>query len=137
MSVVGGQIGSNQFTLLELEPVEYGNVIRSMKRSGTDYHAYKYLGREYPEQDLVCQQEFTTHLQAIQAALTYNAYIGTNQQIIRGGQTYGTYKFLKPAGSDYPRISPVKYTPKMVGSVVAALFSGWIVQSVHRVQRQS
>jgi hypothetical protein len=136
MSVIGGQIGINQFTLLELEPVEYGNVIQVIKRPGTDYHAYKYMGREYPEQELVCQQEFVSHQQAIEAALTYNAYVGTNQQLIRGGQIYGTYKFLKPAGSNYPRISPPKYTPKMVGSI-AGISAGWIVQSIHRVQRQS
>jgi hypothetical protein len=136
MPVIAGKIGSSNCTVFDLEPANLGYTIEAIKRPGVDYHAYKYMGAEYPEQDLTIQQEFSTHALAVAAATTYNALVGTNQALERGGVAYGTYKFLKPAGGHYPRVSPPKYSPIMIGSS-ASLASGWIVQSVHRVQRQS
>ena len=130
--VVAGQIGSNLFTVFELEPAYYGNMIYAFKRPGTDYHAYKFLGREYPEQELATQQQFSTHAQAFAVAQTYQGYLGTNQTIIRGATSYGTYKIIKLIhGPTPPHRSPI-----FVGDP-GGLTSGWLVQATFRVQRQS
>lgn len=136
MAVVAGQIGANLFTVFELEPVSDANVLEMLKRSGVNYHAYKQMGIEFPIQELRCQQEFSSHAIAVLVQQTYNSYIGNNEILIRGATTYGTYKFLKPPDSDYPRVSPPRYSPLLIGSP-SGLSAGWIVESVHLVQRQS
>ena len=133
-SVVAGQIGSNQFTVFELEPTYRASIIETMKRPGTDYHAYKQQGYEFPEQELRAQQQFTTHLLARDAIVTYTSYMGTNQTLIRGSTTYGVYKFI--GWPNYPKVTPPRFSPAFVGDPGGAT-SGFIVEVTFRVQRQS
>lgn len=130
-AVVAGQIGSNLFTVFELEPTYQANVIEVIKRPGTDYHAYKVMGIEYPDHDLSTQQQFTTHALALAALATYQTYVGTNQTFIRGATTYGTYKILKLL-----RVSPPRFTPRMIGDP-GGNTSGFIVEATFKVQRQA
>ena len=134
MAVVAGKIGSNEFMRFELEPAQYSSVIETLKRPGTDYHAYKLQGFEYPEQELHTQQVFSSHTNAVAAASTYNNYVGTNQALVRGTVAYGTYKFLKPPGSGYPRITPPRALMRIVGDP-GGNTNGYTVEAVFLVQR--
>ena len=130
-ALVAGQIGANLFTVFELEPAYRANNIEILKRPGTDYHAYKLLGLEYPDQELPVQQQFSTHDLARDAAVTYQAYVGTNQTLTRGGISYGTYKIIKLVRGP----SPPRFTPLMIGDP-GGNTSGWIVEAIFKVQRQ-